>query len=86
MVANARRLEALAQGVSALDAQVAHLPVPTNDFMTARYRNEAETLGRLAEKDVELVADAHALAEAVPGDDPLAVLDAASAITRPSRA
>jgi hypothetical protein len=81
MVANARRLEALAQGVSALDAQVAHLPVPTNDFMTSRYRNEAETLGRLAEKDVELVADAHALAEAVPGDDPLAVLDAASAIT-----
>lgn len=81
MVANARRLEALAQGVSALDAQVAHLPVPTNDFMTARYRNEAETLNRLAEKDVELVADAHALAGAVPGDDPLAVIDAASAIT-----
>jgi hypothetical protein len=80
MVANARRLEALAQGVSALDAQVAHLPVPTNDFMTALSQRGRDA-GPAGEKDVELVADAHALAEAVPGDDPLAVLDAASAIT-----
>lgn len=80
LVANAKRLEALAQTVSALDAQVAHMPVPGNDFMTARYRNEADTLRRLSEVDVDLVADAHALAQAVPGDDPVLILEQAPAI------
>lgn len=63
--ANARRLEALAMDVSALDGQIAHLPVPENDFMTQRFRNEAENLRRLSEKDVELVGKAQALAQIV---------------------
>lgn len=61
--AGARRLESLAAAVSALDGQINHLPVPGNDFMTERYRNEADTLRLLSEKDLELVEAAHALVE-----------------------
>ncbi|WP_206240931.1 hypothetical protein [Novosphingobium terrae] len=78
--ADARRLEALAGAVSALDGQIAHLPVPGNDFMTQRYRNEAETLRQLAEKDVELAEAAHGLLTLVEGLDLGAILPAASQI------
>jgi|SRR5579863_978185 len=59
--ANARRLEALAGAVSGLEGHIAHLPVPENDFMTQRYRKEAETLRHLAEKDVELIERAQSV-------------------------
>ncbi len=72
--ADARRLEGLAGAVSALDGQIAHLPVPGNDFMTQRYRGEAETLRRLAEKDVELVETAHRLTVLIDGLSPAAIL------------
>jgi len=65
--ADARRLEALATAVSALDGEIAHLPVPENDFMTRHFRNEADTLRQLSEKDVELVGQAQALAQIVEG-------------------
>jgi hypothetical protein len=78
--ANARRLEALAATVSALDGQIAHLPVPENDFMTQRYRQEAQTLRRLAEKDVELIERAQALCTLVEGAPYAKVLDDADPI------
>src|SRR6202008_268529 len=78
--ANARRLEALTQAVSALDAQIAHLPVPANDFMTQRFRQEAETLRQLSEKDVELVEVAHVLCTRVESLGFAEILEKANAI------
>ena len=78
--ANAKKLEALAAAVSALESQIAHLPVPENDFMTQRYRKEADTLRRLADKDLELVERAQAVS-ALTEDAPYAkVLDDADQI------
>lgn len=65
--ADAKRLEALAAAVSALDGRIAHLPVPENDFMSERYRREAQTLRHLADKDVELITLAQTLCEEAEG-------------------
>ena len=43
-VASAQRLERLAQGIGALEALIQQQPVPENDRMTQRYRQEAPTL------------------------------------------
>ena len=46
-VASAQRLERLAQGIGALEALIQQQPVPENDRMTQRYRQEAPTLKTL---------------------------------------
>ncbi len=79
---NARRLEALALAVSAVDGQIAHLPVPANDFMTQRFRREADTLKRLCEADVELVSEAQVLAASVEGRGYAALLAEAETVER----
>ena len=43
-VAAAQRLERLARGIGALEASIQQQPVPENDRMTQRYRQEAATL------------------------------------------
>ena len=78
--AGARTLESLAASVSALDARIAHLPVPEADRMTARWRNEADTLKALCAKDVELVGAAMALAMRVEATDGAELIAIAPAI------
>lgn len=78
--ANARQLEGLAAAVSAVDARIGHLPVPEADRMTARWRNEAETLQRVSAKDVELVEAAQTLAGRVAARGPAQMLADAAAI------
>jgi hypothetical protein len=78
-LAGARRLEALAAAISALDGRVTHLPVPGTDKTSARYRDEAETLRALCAADVELVEAAEALcraAEAGPVLDNVEAIEA----------
>lgn len=70
VVADARRLEALAQRVGAVEGQVRHAPVPGNDRMTQRYREERETLEVLVEKDKLLAGQAETLRALVVGKGP----------------
>ena len=75
-VADAQALERLAHAVGALEGQVRHQPVPENDRMTQRYREELATLERLAEKDAVLVGQAEVLRtmlQSVRADEMLAM-------------
>ena len=80
LVAPAKRLEALALAVSALEAQVRAQPVPGNDLMSRRYHNEAARLAELSERDLALVEDAQGLCNAVEGQGHTALLPEAAAI------
>jgi hypothetical protein len=75
IVAGAQRLERLGQAVGGVEGQVRNQPVPANDRMTQRYREETATLGALAEVDTRLVGQAGllcSLVEAVGYDAVLA--------------
>jgi hypothetical protein len=54
-VAAAQRLERLAHGIGALESSIQQQPVPENDRMTQRYRQEAPTLKVLIGHDEQLV-------------------------------
>jgi hypothetical protein len=54
-IAAVQRLERLAREIGALEASIQHQPVPENDRMTQRYRQEAPTLTALIHWDEQLV-------------------------------
>jgi hypothetical protein len=60
-VAGARKLERLAQAISAISNRMAELPVPENDRMTQRFRLEAPTLAALIALDEQLVGQCELL-------------------------
>jgi hypothetical protein len=60
-IANAQALERLSHDVGALEGQIRALPVPENDRMTERYRQEAPTLRRLLDCDIRLTGQAELL-------------------------
>jgi len=66
-VSDAQALERLAHEVGALEGLVRHQPVPENDRMTQRYREELATLERLSEKDAVLVGQAETLRAMLQG-------------------
>lgn len=74
IVAGAQRLERLGHAVGGLEGQVRNQPVPENDRMTQRYREEAATLAALAEIDTRLVGQAGLLCDMVEGAGHDAVL------------
>lgn len=67
-VAHARTLEALSAAIGQLEGAVRALPVPENDRMTQRYREEADTLLRLRGCDTQLVGQAETLREMLTQD------------------
>ena len=74
-VAGAQALERLSRDIGGLEAQIRNQPVPENDLMTRRYRQEAETLETLAECDQDLIGRSdllRQLAQGQTGDDLLA--------------
>ena len=76
-VAGAQVLERLARDIGALEAQVHTQPVPENDRMTQRHRQEAATLVALAACDQDLIGQAdllRSLAQGLDGDALLAAL------------
>ncbi len=79
-VAAAQALERLARDIGALEGRVRTQPAPANDRMTQLYRQEADTLARLIERDKLLVGEAELLREAVAGADGEAVLAKAGEI------
>jgi hypothetical protein len=73
-VASAQKLERLAAAIRELEAALHHQPVPANDRMTQRYREEAATLEALMQHDERLVGQCEMLRRAVDQADGLAVL------------
>jgi len=76
IMADARRLESLCKAIGGVEGQVRHAPVPENDRMTQRYREEAATLLALVEKDSVLVGQAQTLRTMVEGKTPDEILAA----------
>ena len=80
IVADARRLEAIGKAIGGAEGQVRHAPVPENDRMTQRYRDEGDTLLALVEKDKVLVGHAETLRSMVAARTADDMLSAASDI------
>jgi hypothetical protein len=68
-VAGAQAIERLSKDIGAVAGQIRALPVPENDRMTQRYRQEAATLTRLGECDQVLVGQAELLRTTVAHKD-----------------
>jgi len=66
-VEGCQRLERFAGQVSALVGRLHSLPVPENDRLTQRYRNEAATLAHLGDIDHQLVGQAELLRASLDG-------------------
>jgi hypothetical protein len=66
-VAGAQALERLSKAIGALNGLITAQPVPENDRMTQRYRQEAETLERLIASDQKLAGQAELLRTMVDG-------------------
>jgi hypothetical protein len=73
-VASAQRLERLAREIGALEALIQQQPVPANDRMTQRYRQEAPTLKSLIEYDEQLVGQCELLRSMLSGQNGSSVL------------
>jgi len=76
ILADARRLESLGKAIGGVEGQVRHAPVPENDRMTQRYREEGAMLIELAEKDSVLVGQAQTLRTLVVNKTPDEILAA----------
>jgi hypothetical protein len=73
-VAGAQRLERLAKGIAGLEALIQQQPVPENDRMTQRYRQEAATLKTLTHYDEQLVGQCELLRSLVHAQGGNAIL------------
>ena len=62
-------LRELSDGIGTLEGVIRSLPVPENDRMTQRYRQEAETLLHLREIDCHLVGQIETLRQMLDGKD-----------------
>ena len=74
-VAAAQRLERLARGIGALEASIQQQPVPENDRMTQRYRQEAPTLTTLIGYDEQLVGQCELLRSMVANQNAPTILE-----------
>ncbi|HEV2676683.1 MAG TPA: hypothetical protein VGV37_19310 [Aliidongia sp.] len=68
-VAGAQALERLSQAIGAVEGQIRALPVPENDRMIERHRQEAATLVILLAIDRRLAGQAEMLRAAIDGKD-----------------
>lgn len=74
-IAGAQALERLSQAIGAIEGQIRALPVPENDRMIERHRQEAATLARLLAIDRRLVGQAEILRTMLDGKDGAWLLD-----------
>ena len=68
-------LEGLSNEAGRIEGVVRSMPVPENDRMTQRYRQEAETLAHLCELDQHLVGQAESLRRMLEGRNAAFLLD-----------
>jgi hypothetical protein len=73
-VAGAQRMEKFARGIGALEALIQQQPVPENDRMTQRFRQEAPTLQTLIHWDEQLVGQCELLRSKVDRQDGNSIL------------
>jgi len=73
-LAGAETLERLSAAVGDLEGRIRALPVPEDDRMTQRYRQEAETLVALGTCDTRLVGRAQMLFELLQNKDQVWIL------------
>ncbi len=73
-VESAQNLEKLARAIGALEASLQQQPVPANDRMTQRYREEAPTLEALIDFDHRLVGQCELVRSMVNGQEGTAIL------------
>ncbi|MGH9586092.1 MAG: hypothetical protein ACRD3F_04025 [Acidobacteriaceae bacterium] len=73
-VAAAQKLERLARGIGALELFIHQQPVPENDRMTQRYRQEGATLKTLTGFDEQLVGQCQLLRTMVENQNGEAIL------------
>jgi hypothetical protein len=66
-IANAQALERLSKAIGALISLLNNQPVPENDRMSQRYREEAPTLQAMVQSDQMLVGQAEVLRTSVEG-------------------
>jgi hypothetical protein len=80
-VAAAQTLEKLAADIGALGAKIRNLPVPENDRMTQRYRNEADTLQKLIAADQLLTGQAELLRQSVTNQTGTSIIENKATLT-----
>jgi len=68
-IAAAQAIERLIRQVDGLKGRITTMPVPENDRMTQRYREEAQTLHALGAHDEQLIGQAEMLRVAIDGRD-----------------
>jgi len=73
-MADAQRLEKLGRDIGAIEAALQHQPVPANDRMTQRYREEAPTLQKLLGYDEQLIGQCELMRTTVNGKDAATIL------------
>jgi hypothetical protein len=66
-VAGAQTLERISKAIGAIQGLISSQPVPENDRMTQRYRQEKATLGHLIESDQQLAGQAELLRSMIDG-------------------
>lgn len=73
-VAAAQGLERLADAIGVLEASIQQQPVPENDRMTQRYRQERPTLEAVIQLDERLVGQCELLRSTLNGQDGVSIL------------
>jgi len=79
-VAGAQALERLSHAIGTLSSQMTSLPVPENNRMIQRHREEAPTLQRLIESDQTLTGQAELLRSMLDQKDGKWIIDNAASI------
>jgi hypothetical protein len=74
-VATAQRLERIGRDICALEASLQQLPVPENDRMTQRYRQEAPTLQTLINYDHILIGQCDLLRSLAADQSPAVIIE-----------
>lgn len=73
-VKSAQGLEGFARAIGALEASIQEQPVPPNDRMSQRYRQERQTLEDLIQIDERLVGQCELLRSSVNGQDGTSII------------
>jgi hypothetical protein len=79
-IEGAQTLERLSQAIGALEGRIRAQPVPENDRMTQRWREEAATLRALIDCDLRLAGRVELLRAMVAGKDGAALIGQGAAI------
>jgi len=81
-IAVAQDMERLARGIGALEALIQQQPVPENDRMSERFREEEPTLKALIRYDEQLVGQCDLLASMVNNKDGQSIVENLAALER----